>query len=191
MVGLGTRAVTALVGLVAITALVSCNSATAGQPNPTGTGSQATEEPTEESTSETEEPDYSLARLCELLSGEEAERLGGSADGEKKNSASDGHEICGWAGETYLVVGFQDGLTTADVRTGPEITNTPTTIDGLTAVQSLESGTNEICQVLVDLPSGKLFTSAVSVLSSGEGKYEPCAVAGELSNLIIPRVKDQ
>jgi hypothetical protein len=180
-----------LVGLVAVTALVSCNSATAGQPKPTRTGSQATDEPTEESTSQTAESDYSLARLCELLSSDEAERLGGSAEGEKKNSASDGHEICGWANETYLVVGFQDGPTTADVRTGPGITNTPTTIDGLTAVQSHKTDTNEICQILVDLPSGKLFTSAVNVLSSGEGKYEPCAVAVELSNLIIPRVKDQ
>jgi hypothetical protein len=125
------------------------------------------------------------------LSSDEAQRLGGSAEGEKDNSVSDGHEICGWTDETYVAVGFQDGPTTADVRTGPDITNTPTTIDGLTAVQSLESGTNEICQVLVDLPGGKLFTTAVSVLSSGEGKYEPCQVAVEASNLVIPRVKDQ
>jgi hypothetical protein len=171
--------------------LAACDSATAGQPQPPGASSQASEEPTEESTSEAEEPDYSLARLCELLSPEEAQELGGSAEGEKGNSTSDGHAVCTWSNETSLIVGFQDGLTTANVDTGPGITNTPTSIDSLPAVQSLQNDVVVICEVLVELPSGKLFTSSATVLSAGEGRYDPCQVANQLANLIIPRVKDQ
>jgi len=180
----------AVLGLTMLAA-VGCTSETTGDPKPTETGSQSSAEPTEESTSETEEPEYSLARLCELISPEEAEQLGGSTEGEEKNSASDGHAICTWDDATHLVVGFQDGMTTANVRTGDGITNTPTTVDGLTAVQSVESDPVVICQILVDLPSGKLFSSSATVLSAGEGKYDACQVANQLSNLIIPRVKDQ
>ncbi|MGB3443030.1 MAG: DUF3558 domain-containing protein [Actinophytocola sp.] len=177
--------VAVVVGLAVLFALAACNSATAGQPT-TETGS--TEEPAEETTSE---PDYSLARLCELLTPDEAQQLGGSADGEKTNSVSDGHAICQWSDATTLVVGFQDGLTTANADTGRGITNTPTKVDGLPAVQSLQSDRFVVCEILVDLPSGRLFTSSASVLSAGEGKYDPCQVATELSNLIIPRVSDQ
>lgn len=172
----------AVLGLAASLVLVGCDSATAGQPRATDT----TEEPT---TSAAEE--YSLARLCELISADESQQLGGSAEGEKKNSASDGHELCAWSDATYLAVGFQDGTSTAAVAAGEGITNTPTTIDGLTAVQSLKTEPTAICEVMVDLPSGKMFTSAVTVLSAGEGRYEACQVATELSNLVIPRVKDQ
>lgn len=180
------------VGLAALVALVGCNSSTEGQPAPTTEAeSQSSATPTDETTSVQEEPDYSLARLCELLSPEEAQQLGGSPEGEKGNAINDGHEICTWADETGLVVGFQDGMTTAQVPTGPTIKNTPTTSDGLPAVQSLNTDTVVICQVMVDLPSGKMFTSSARARSAGEGKYDPCEVATKLSNLIIPRVKDQ
>ncbi|HEX6358964.1 DUF3558 domain-containing protein [Actinophytocola sp.] len=169
---------------------VACNSATAGKPESTDTSSQPSEEPSSESTSEPEEPDYSLARLCELLAPEEAEQLGGSAEGEEGNSITDGHDICTWQNETYLIVGYQPGLTSANVATGPGVTNTPTTIDGLTGVQSREADPPG-CQVLVDLPSGKLLGVSAGPLSAGEGKYEACDLANQLANLIIPRVKDQ
>jgi hypothetical protein len=183
--------VVAVLSLAALVLLAACNSATAGQPSPTESGSPTSEETTEETTSEQEEPEYSLARLCELLSPEEAQQLGGSAEGEKGNAINDGHAICTWANETGLVVGFQEGTSTAQVPTGPTITNTPTTMDGLPAVQSLNNDTVVVCQVMVDLPSGKMFTSSARVRSAGEGKYDPCQVATQLSNLIIPRVKDQ
>ena len=179
----------ALLGLAMLTVVSACSSPTAGEPKPTGTGSQSSSEPTEQS-SEPNEPDYSLARLCELISPDEAVELGGAENGEKGNSASDGHAICTWSDATTLVVGFQDGVSSADVKK-EGATNTPTTIDGLTAIQSLKTEPAVICQVMVDLPSGKLFTSAVGILSAGEGKYDACEVATELSNLIIPRVKDQ
>jgi len=181
----------AVLGLAMLTLVAACDSATAGQPQPKKTTSQSSAEPTEESTSETDEPEYSLARLCELISPDEAQQFGGSAEGEQKNSASDGHAICTWDDATHLAVGFQEGLTTANVRTGDGITNTPMKIDGLTAVQSVETNPVVICQILVDLPSGKLFSSGATVLSAGEGKFDACQVANQLTNLIIPRVKDQ
>ena len=168
--------------------LAGCDSSTPGQPVPTS--GSATSDPTETSTSESDEPDYSLARLCELLTPEEAQQLGGSADGEEGNSTSDGHDICTWNDETYLIVGYQQGPTSANAQTGPGITNTPATIDGLTGVQSRESDPPG-CQVLIDLPSGILFSVSAGPLSRGEGKYEPCELATDLANIVVPRVKDQ
>lgn len=186
------RSVTAaILGAATLGALVACDSATAGQPTSTETGSQTTETSTEPTTSEPEEPNYSLARLCELLSPEEAQQLGGSAEGEEGNSLRDGHAICTWADETTLVVGFQDGHKSSSADTGPGITNTSIKIDGLTAVQSLNTDTVVSCDILVDLPSGKLVHTTVGVRSAGEGKYDHCEVARQFANLIIPRVKDQ
>jgi hypothetical protein len=165
--------------------LTGCASVTPGIPT------AAKQPPETEPTTTTTTVKYSLARLCELISGKEAARLGGSTEGEEKNSTSDGHLMCGWAGATYLLIGFQERTSTANADTGPGITNTPTTIDGLPAVKSLQTDTIEICEVIVDLPSGRMFTSSMSVLTSGEGKYDTCTVAMELSNLVIPRVRDQ
>lgn len=168
-----------------LAALTACTTNTVGHPDPVEMIASET------SGSKPEETDYSLARLCELLSPEEAQRLGGAPEGEEGNALNDGHTICTWADETGLVVGFQEGTTTAHAPAGPSITNTPTTIDGLPAVQSLNTDTVVICQVMVDLPSGRLFTSSARVRSAGEGKWDPCEVATKLSTLIIPRVKDQ
>jgi hypothetical protein len=182
--------VAAVLSAAALVVVAGCNSATAGEPKPRSSESQSSEETTE-TTSGPDEPDYSLARLCELLSPEEAQELGGSPEGEKGNALNDGHDICEWADETSLIVGFQTGTSTAQADTGPGITNTPTTIDGLPALQALSTDTVEICEILVDLPSGKMVAAGATVLSAGEGKYDPCQVANQLANLIIPRVKDQ
>lgn len=104
---------------------------------------------------------------------------------------SDGHAQCTWSGDTSLVVGVQPGLKTTNVRTGPGITNTPTTVHGLTAVQSKETDPIVVCQVLIDLPSGNLFGTSAALLSGGEGKYDPCTLANEMANIIVPRVKDR
>jgi hypothetical protein len=170
----------------ALFTVAACNSATAGQPKPTPSDSQP---PPTMMTSKA--PDYSLARLCELLSPEEAQELGGSAEGEEGNSLRDGHPICTWVDETSLHVGFQEGHRSADVDTGPSITNTSIKIDGLPAVQSLNTDTVVSCDVLVDLPSGRLVHATAGTLSAGEGKYDPCDLASRLANLIIPRVRNQ
>lgn len=192
MVSLRKRGVAAVLGLAMLTVLAACDNATAGQPRPKDTSSQtASETPTGESTSAENESGYSLARLCELLSPDESAQLGGAAEGKNGNSTSDGHPICTWADQTSLVVGWQSGTTSAQADTGPGITNTPTTIDGLPAVQSLSTKAVVICEILVDLPSGKMVAASAAVLSAGEGKYDQCQVANQLANLIIPRVKDQ
>ena len=179
------RATSALAGVIPLAVLPACGDAVVGSPAPV---SRTSVEPT---TTTSTPPKYSLARLCELLSPDEAQQLGGSAEGEKGNSIADGHTICTWSEATSLVVGFQEGTTTAQVDTGPGITNTPTTIDGLPAVQQLETDTVITCDVLVDLPSGRMLHATAAVLSAGEGKYDPCQVATQLADLIVPRVKDQ
>ncbi len=178
----------AVLGLAMLTVVSACDNATAGQPKPT---KDASTSKTEESTSETQEQKYSIAELCKLISPEEAQRLGGSAEGEMGTALSNGVPVCTWKDKTGLTVGFQEGTTTAQADTGPNITNTPTKVDGLTAVLSKTTESIVICEMLVDLPSGKMFAASVSVRSAGEGQYEPCQVVTELANLIIPRVKDQ
>lgn len=180
--------VAAVLGLTMLAA-AACDSATAGQPRPTGTSTESATESSSESAAP--DSDFSLASLCELITPEEARQLGASPEGEQGNSIGDGHEICTWKDQTSLVVGYQTGTSAAQADTGPGITNTPTTIDGLPAVQSLSTDTVVICEVLVDLPSGKMVAASATVLSAGEGKYDQCQVANQLANLIIPRVKDQ
>ncbi|HEY0449135.1 DUF3558 domain-containing protein [Actinophytocola sp.] len=173
-----------------LSVLAGCGSSTAGEAKATDSPSP-TEPSAQESSSENKAPGYSLARLCGLLSSGESRRLGGSAEGEQGNSVSDGHAQCTWSGDTSLVVGVQPGLKTTNVRTGPGITNTPTTVHGLTAVQSKETDPIVVCQVLIDLPSGNLFGTSAALLSGGEGKYDPCTLANEMANIIVPRVKDR
>lgn len=181
----------AVLGLAMLTAVAACDDATAGQPQSTDSAKQSSAPETTETTETSKEQKYSIARLCELLSPEEAQQLGGSAEGEEGNALNDGHPICTWKDKTGLIVGFQEGTSTADADTGPNITNTPTTIDGLPAVKAVTTEAFVICEMLVDLPSGKMFSGTVSVRSAGEGQYDPCEVATQLANLIIPRVKDQ
>jgi hypothetical protein len=176
----------AVLGLAMLTA--ACDSATAGQPQPTDTAKKTS---TSETTTTSQKQEYSISALCGLLSPEEAQQLGGSAVGELGNALSNGMPICAWKDKTGLNVGFQEGTSTAQANTGPNITNTPTTVDGLTAVLAKTTESIVICQMLVDLPSGKMYAGSVSVRSAGEGQYDPCQVATDLANLIIPRVKDQ
>lgn len=170
--------------VAAVAVLTACGNTTTGHPNP------ATTPPTETSTTEHKKP-YSLARLCELITPEEAQSLGGSPEGKEGHSTSDGHAICQWSDETSLIVGWQTGTSTAQADSGPGITNTPMTIDGLSAVQALSTDTVVMCEILVDLPSGKMVAAGALVQSRGEGKYDPCQVATQLTNLIIPRVRNQ
>jgi hypothetical protein len=188
------RAVTAAAlgcaaGLTAL--LTGCGGeSTAGEPvatdPPPSTESSTDDPPAPESS----ESDYSLAQLCGLLTAEEARQFGGSPDGTEGNSTKDGHEQCRWDDETSLVIGVQPGGKSANAPTGPGITNTPVDVDGLTGVQSLATDPILMCQLLVDLPSGNLISVGAAPLSAGEGKYEPCDVANQMADLVVPRVKD-
>ena len=187
MVSLRKGSVAAVLGLAMLTAVSACENATAGQPSSAGASSET---PSPETTTSKKQK-YSMARLCELLSPEEAQQLGGAAEGEEGHALSNGTKVCEWKDKTGLTVGFQENTTTAQANTGPDITNTPTTVDGLTAVLAKSTDPIVVCQMLVDLPNGWMYAGAVSVRSAGEGQYDPCQVATELANRIIPRVKDQ
>ena len=76
-------------------------------------------------------------------------------------------------------------------RKGPGVTNTPVTVDGLAATQSLETEPIVTCQVLIDMPDGNLLGTSAGALTGGEGKYDPCTLATRMANLIVPRVKDK
>lgn len=117
--------------------------------------------------------------------------MGGAAQGENGFSTKDGHALCTWADETSLIVGVQPGLKSNGGNKGPGITNTPITVAGLPATQSLETKPIVTCQVLIDLPDDNLFSTSAGTLSRGEGKYDPCTLAKQMADLIVPRVKDQ
>ncbi|MGH3762850.1 DUF3558 domain-containing protein [Actinophytocola sp.] len=172
----------------AVTVLAGCGMSTAGEAVVTDPSTDAS---TVDATTTSAAPDYSLARLCELLSPDEARRMGGSPEGEEGNSIRDGHEQCTWADETSLIVGVQPGARAGDGNTGPGIVNTPITIDGLPAVQSLEKEPVVTCQVLADLPGGNLLGTSAGTLTRGEGKYDACTLAKQMAEIIVPRVKDQ
>jgi hypothetical protein len=176
-----------------LTVLTACGGqSTAGEPVATDPPESEEQTPTETSPtspSENEEPDYSLAQLCGLLEPEEAERMGGSAQGRDGNSITDGHALCTWENETSLIAGVQPGLDLSSVRPTADVTVTSTTVEGLPAVRKQTASINA-CEIVVELPSENLFGVSVAPLSAGEGKYEPCAVADEFASITVPRVKD-
>ena len=171
------------VGCVALGVLAGCGTSTAGTPVARHLPS------TVDSTTTSETPDYSLARLCELLAPEEARRMGGSATGEEGGSIRDGHALCMWADEMDLLVGVQPGVTANSGQPGQ--TNTPITVDGMPAILAKQTKPVVLCQVLVNLPDGNLLGAGAGPLSRGEGKYDSCVVAKEMAELIVPRVKDK
>lgn len=168
-------------GCLAPLLLAGCGTSSAGAPVPAERPSSTVDSAQE----------YSLARLCDLLSPAETEEMGGSAQGESGNSVSDGHEQCTWADETSLIIGVQPGVKSNGGKKGPGVTNTPVTVDGLAATQSLETEPIVTCQVLIDMPDGNLLGTSAGALTGGEGKYDPCTLATRMANLIVPRVKDK
>jgi hypothetical protein len=182
-------AAAAVAGLV-VACLVSCDSATSGSPVASGGTTSTTGSPTTPETEETSAPppDFSGDGLCDLLTPEEAQRFGGSPGGEPGNSIRDGHPQCQWTADTSLLIGFQQGNQSKNARTGAGITNTQLTVDGFTAVQSRELEPVEVCQVLVDItPEALVYVSATNQ-AGGEGRYQPCEVANQLADIVIPKV---
>lgn len=174
---------------VALTA-TGCGQVTAGRavpgansPSPVSTARSTTTTTTAEFV-----PDYSNTALCKLLTSDEAESLGGAAEGKPGNSVTDGHPQCQWSADTSIVIGFQKGTQSTNVNTGPEYTNTPTTVQGLAAMQSLTTDPIEICQALVDVSPEAVIYAGAANRSGGEGKYQPCDVANQLINIVIPKV---
>jgi uncharacterized protein DUF3558 len=176
------------VGLAAaLVVLAGCSSPTAGKP--AGERSE-TSPPSADSTETSDSEKHSVNDLCGLLTDDEAAGLGAPNPPEEGFSTFDGHPQCTRDGDLALVLGWSAGKTTDMLRTGPDITITPTQIHGLHAVQSKEVSDAVYCQVVVDLPDGML-SASVTLQLSGEGKYDECAVATDAMNIIIPKVTEK
>lgn len=194
---IGLRMSAVVAGVVLAMAVSACDSTTEGQPksgDPTTTSSSeesgngsSSEEPTSSGS-----PSFSNTQLCGLLTSAEAQQLGGSATGEAGFSIRDGHPQCQWSADTGLTIGFLDGSQVGDGPSGAGVTNTPITVAGIEALQSLQVEPNrEFCQVMVNLSDDSMMAAGASVRDGGEGKYTPCDVAKQFAEIVIPKALDR
>ncbi len=175
----------AAVGVAAVTACSSGSGSTSGQP----TAPSETPKPSTPTTSsKAPVSDFTNAQLCELLTADEATQLGGSPQGKPSYGLSTGHPICQWSKDTTLNIDFGKDSRSSQVPTGEGITNTPTEIEGLTAMLSHKVGVREFCQVIVDVTSTSTMAFGSGLHDSGKGKFEPCDVARRLATIVIPKV---
>jgi hypothetical protein len=188
------------VGTAVAASLAGCGGSVAGQPAPTtgsnpgstgSTGSQAPTGPTTTTTTSTAAPiaDLTNSQLCALLTASEATQLGGSDKGEPGFSVTTAHPLCQWSKDTTLNIDFGKDTRSSQAPTGDGITNTPTTVAGLSAVLSHKTGTREFCQVIVDVTATAAMAFGSGLHDSGKGRYEPCDVARRLADIVIPKVK--
>lgn len=180
-------------GTAAAALLAGCGSSVAGQPAPTSTGSGTGSPPT--STTKTSGSstapltELTNTQLCGLLTATEATQLGGSETGRPTYSVTTAHPLCQWSRDTSLNIDFGKDTRSSQAPTGTGITNSPTTVAGLTAVLSHKTGTLEFCQVIVDVTDSAAMAFGAGLHDSGKGKYEPCDVARKLAGIVIPKVK--
>lgn len=177
------------VGLTVIAlAAVACG-AEPGVPAPGATGRPTTEPvattagPT---TTSTAPKLVSLNReqLCALLTDAEAARFG-SRSPREGNSPVTGNPQCQWRGEMGLTLEFSDSGTYT-----PEPGHSEITAGGLPAfLVPVEK--DDFCKVVVRLNDDVAGLSlGAGVLSAGEDKgREPCDVAKQLAEIVIPKVK--
>ena len=179
------------VGVIAAALVAGCGSSTAGQSAAPTTGAEQTSTTTSSPTSSSAAPltDMSNTQICGLLTAAEATQLGGSEQGRPSYSVTTSHPICQWSKDTSLNVDFGKNARSSQPPTGAGITNSPTTIAGLTAVLSHKTGTLETCQVIVDVTDTAAMAFLAALHDSGKGKYEPCDVARRLAEIIIPKLK--
>lgn len=127
--------------------------------------------------------------LCELLTPEEAARFG-AENPRPTNSFQTGNPQCGWMGETSLVIDYAADAAGGIGVSGPNVKTTDVTVAGTDAVLQRITDKAEICQVAFPVNGGRSgMAVGASVLSRGEGKYEPCDVAKKLAEIVIPKVK--
>ncbi len=128
-------------------------------------------------------------QICALLTSAEATQLGGSEQGRPSFSTTNAHPLCQWSKDTSLNIDFGRNTRSSQAPTGDGITNTPTSVAGLSAVLSHKTGVREFCQVIVDVTDTATMGFGSGLHDSGQGKYEPCDVARRLAEIVIPKVK--
>lgn len=133
------------------------------------------------------EVSFDRDQLCELLTVAEAARFG-AENPRPTNSAMTGNPQCGWGGDVSIVIDFATGGWGG--VSGPKVTSSDIEIAGSEAKLQKTSDVVERCQVVFPLNGGKAgMATGASVLSGGKGKYEPCDVAKQLAEIVIPKVK--
>ncbi len=180
------------VPLCALAIAAGCSSPVTGSAStPTGTTGAPSSSAAEATTSASAAPKSSFtnADLCELLTVAEAARFG-AEEPSPTYGTGNGHPQCQWRGETSLTLDFSPDSATDQRRTGPTITTTETTVAGLPAVLQRNTEPVEFCQLIVRVNGGaSTMSTGAGVLTRGKGKYEPCEVATELADIVIPKVK--
>lgn len=176
---------------VAAAFLAGCGNSTAGQPAPATTGGTGSESTSARTTTSVRRPLTELTnnQLCGLLTAQEATLLGGSDEGKPGFSVTTAHPLCQWSKDTTLNIDFGKDSRSTQAPTGEGITNTPTTVAGLSAMRSHKTGVREFCQVIVDVTETATMAFGSGLHDSGKGKYEPCDVARRLAEIVIPKVK--
>ena len=182
-----------MAGAVFVISLTGCQSQTNGRPSaavdPASSSTDTTTRSTSPSSGANEDLDLSNTALCDLLTADEAEKLGSSATGTPGNSTADGHPLCQWTQDTGLIVGFQKDVQSTSAQSKPGVTITPTTISGHRAAQSQEvDSVGEVCQIFIDITDRTMLSVSAYNRSGGEGKYVPCDVANDLANIVVPKV---
>lgn len=182
-----------LAGSAAVALVAGCGDAVTGQPAPTsGSGSAQPTTTSPRTTSASSAPpvaELTNTQLCGLLTAAESTQLGGSETGRPSYSVTTAHPLCQWSRDTSLNIDFGKDTRSSQAPTGTGITNTPTTVAGLTAVLSHKTGTLEFCQVIVDVSDSAAMAFGAGLHDGGKGKYEPCDVARKLAGIVIPKVK--
>lgn len=133
--------------------------------------------------------EFSQDELCDLLTGDEAQQLGSSADGTPSMNVVTEAPICQWVGDTTLGIAYRSNAVVADLTSGSGITKTNIQIGGIPAVQADNKNSGGLCQVGIDLTNHSDLVVGVSVLSAGEGKYDRCDVAKQMATIVFSKVK--
>jgi hypothetical protein len=186
----------AILVLPVVALCVGCSESTGGQ----ATGAPSTAPPS--STLPTVPPtsssadsgmkgktEFSQEELCEVLTGDEAQQLGGSEQGDPGMNVTNEAPLCQWTDATSLVVGFRPNAVVAGLESGPTIKKSKIEINGIPAVLSDNRKLGGLCQVGIDLTDHSDLVVGVSVLSAGEGKYDKCDVAKQMATIIFSKVK--
>jgi hypothetical protein len=186
------RSTILVLGACALIAVAGCGGepgvATPGTTTPVPTTTTSTEAPTT-TTSAPKQISGDPESLCELLTSAEAGTFG-AENPRPNNSIKTGNPQCGWVGETSLVIDYASDASGGIGVSGANVETTNITVAGTDALLQRITDRTVFCQVAFAVNDGKSgMATGASVLSRGEGKYEPCAVAKQLAEIVIPKVK--
>lgn len=133
--------------------------------------------------------EFSQDELCELLTSDEAQQLGGSAEGRPGMNVVYKAPICQWVDKTSILVVYRPNAVLKGAEYGPTVTHKNIDVNGIQAVLFDNTKLGGLCQVGIDLTDHSDLVVGVAVLSSGEGKYNKCDVAKQMAAFVFPKVK--